>query len=218
MARPQRLPRRPSVDLRRDPDARTEDAPRPGTVSAEVRPGTANRVRGPQDGSAGHRPVCVTHPPRVVDHQMMPMRTADDAVQLQAPRCCFGMPEKLPIVATHRQGPNDLFRLGIVDRNAWVAEVHGQCRPLVPQITQRFADPAAGHAPLRRIAVQPASHAVPDRHRFAPVQLVACGGVQRLAPLFDIIQLPVERNRDARTGWFDSAWMNSRRACILQLA
>ena len=28
----------------------------------------------------------------VVDHQMMPMRTADDAVQLQATRCCFGMP------------------------------------------------------------------------------------------------------------------------------
>ena len=105
------------------------------------------------------------------------------------------MPEKLPIVATHRQGPNDLFRLGIVDRNARVAEVHGQCRPLVPQITQRFADPAAGQCPLRRIAVQPASHAVPDRHRFAPAQLVACGGVQRLAPLFDIIQLPVERNR-----------------------
>ena len=35
----------------------------------------------------------------VVDHQMMPMRTADDAAQLQAARCCLGMPQELPVVA-----------------------------------------------------------------------------------------------------------------------
>ena len=103
----------------------------------------------------------------VVDHQMMPMRTADDAVQLQAPRCCLGMPQELPVVSADCEWPNDLFRLGIVDRNSWITEVQRQCRPLVPQIPQRFADPAAGQRPLRCIALQPASHAVPDRHRLA---------------------------------------------------
>ena len=28
----------------------------------------------------------------VIDHQVMTMRTADDAVQLQTTRCCLGMP------------------------------------------------------------------------------------------------------------------------------
>ena len=93
------------------------------------------------------------------------------------------------------KGRMSLFRLGIVDRNPAVAKVHRQCRPLVPQIAQRLADPAAGQRPLHGIAVQPAPHAVPDRHRVALPQLLACRGVQGLAPFFDIIQLLVERNR-----------------------
>ncbi len=60
--------------------------------------------------------------------------------------------------------PNRRFRLGVVDRNS------------------RVADPAAGQRSLRRIAVQPASHAVPDQRRFALPQLVAFPRVQRLAP------------------------------------
>ena len=82
--------RRPFPGPRCDLGAPIGDAPVPND-RARDRQGTASRVQGRQDGFAGHRQVSQHIVQVVIDHQMMTMRTADDAIQLQATGSRSGM-------------------------------------------------------------------------------------------------------------------------------
>lgn len=81
----------------------------------------------------------------ILDHQVMPMGTADHAVYLHAAWRRIGMAEELPVFAAYGQRANRSLRLVIVDRNVAIAEILPQRRPLIPQVAAGSLAPLRAH-------------------------------------------------------------------------
>ena len=125
----------------------------------------------------------------VFDDQVVAMGTAHDTQQLQTACRSVRMPEEQPVATADRQRTNHLFRLIVVNRQATIQEILLQCRPLVLQVTNRFAKSTARQScPLHVYTLQPLLDLMPNRFGFALSQVVTCGRGVRLRAILNRIQ------------------------------